>query len=177
MARMLKTGGRIKLSIMVVVSFPHRNGAGKAPEKQPLAPAAPAVAAREIFTDGREKVPTRRILVVDDELLIRWSLNEGLVKAGFEVVEAEDARGALACFQPPAPEIHAVVLDLRLPDSSDLGLLRRIRDLAPGIPIIMMTAYGTAEMREDALQLGAFQVVSKPFDLHRMVMLVEDAVA
>jgi two-component system response regulator AtoC len=127
------------------------------------------------FSAQSEKVRTRRVLIVDDELLIRWSLNEGLARAGFEVLEAEDARGALARFQPGAPDIHAVVLDLRLPDSADLTLLRRIRELAPDVPVIMMTAYGTAETTEGALGLGAWHVVSKPFDVHRVVGLVEDA--
>lgn len=174
---MLKRASLTKFPIMVVVSFPHRNEPAKTAENLSPASAVPLPAQREFSSDRREKIRTRRILVVDDELLIRWSLNEGLVKAGFEVVEAEDARGALACFGPAAPELHAVVLDLRLPDSADLGLLRRIREIAPEIPVIMMTAYGSAEMREEAFSLGAFQVVSKPFDLHRMVMLVEEAVA
>jgi two-component system response regulator AtoC len=162
---------------MVVVSFPHRNEAEKADGNTPPAVPDPLAAERGKFSAEREKVRSRRILVVDDELLIRWSLGEGLTKAGFEVVEAEDARGTLACFGPQAPDIHAVVLDLRLPDSADLGLLRRIRELAPDIPIIMMTAYGSAETRDGALRLGAFQVVSKPFDVHRMVTLVQDALA
>ncbi len=132
-------------------------------------------AEREKSSTQAEKIRTRRVLVVDDELLIRWSLNQGLAKAGFEVLEAEDARGALARFAPGAPGIDAVVLDLRLPDSADLGLLRQIRDLAPAVPVIMMTAYGTAETTEDALELGAWHVVSKPFDVHRVVGLVEDA--
>lgn len=134
-------------------------------------------AQRGNFSANPGKVRTRRVLVVDDELLIRWSLSEGLSKAGFEVVEAEDARGALARFEPDAPGIDAVILDLRLPDSADLGVLRRIRELAPNVPVIMMTAYGTAETTEDALGLGAWHVVSKPFDVHRVVKLVEDAVA
>lgn len=128
------------------------------------------------FSGEPGKIRTRRVLVVDDELLIRWSLSEGLSKAGFEVVEAEDARGALARFAPGAAAIDAVVLDLRLPDSADLGVLRQIRELAPAVPVIMMTAYGTAETTEDALTLGAWHVVSKPFDVHRVVGLVEDAV-
>jgi DNA-binding NtrC family response regulator len=160
---------------MVVVSFPHRNEAEKASVNPPPAVPGALAAERGKFSPGREKVRTRRVLVVDDELLIRWSLTEGLAKAGFEVVQAEDARGALACFEPQAPDIHAVVLDLRLPDSADLSLLRRIRQLAPDTPVIIMTAYGSAETRDDALRLGAFQVVSKPFDVHRMVTLVEDA--
>lgn len=146
---------------MVVVSNSHRN----------------VPAERGNFSASPEKVRTRRVLVVDDELLIRWSLSEGLSKAGFDVIEAEDARGALARFEPEALPIHAVILDLRLPDSADLGVLRRIRELAPDVPVIMMTAYGTAETTEDALGLGAWHVVSKPFDVHRVVQLVEDAVA
>ncbi|MBI2221276.1 MAG: response regulator [Acidobacteria bacterium] len=161
---------------MVVVSFPHRNDAGIAAENATPQPPAPVAAEGGKFTERREKTPTRRVLVVDDELLIRWSLNEGLARAGFEVVEAEDARGALQRFTPDAPAVHAVLLDLRLPDSADLGLLRQIRQLAPATPVIMMTAYGSPETTEDALRLGAFHVVSKPFDLHHIVTLVEDAV-
>ena len=131
---------------------------------------------REISSAEPGKIRTRRVLVVDDELLIRWSISEGLVRAGFEVVEAEDARGALARFEPGASAIDAVILDLRLPDSADLGVLRRIRELSPDVPVIMMTAYGTAETTEDALSLGAWHVVSKPFDVLRMVKLVEEAV-
>jgi DNA-binding NtrC family response regulator len=161
---------------MVVVSFPHRNEAGIAAENAaPRPPAFPA-AERGKSSAGRGKTRTHRVLIVDDELLIRWSLNEGLARAGFEVLEAEDARSALERFAPDAPAVHAVVLDLRLPDSADLGLLRQIRQLAPGTPVIMMTAYGSPETTEDALRLGAFHVISKPFDVHRMVTLVEDAI-
>lgn len=134
-------------------------------------------AERGNFSATPGKVRTRRVLIVDDELLIRWSLSEGLSKAGFDVVEAEDARGALARFESGPSEIDAVILDLRLPDSADLGVLRRIRELAPDVPVIMMTAYGTAETTEDALGLGAWHVISKPFDVHRVVKLIEDAVA
>jgi DNA-binding NtrC family response regulator len=162
---------------MVVVSFPHRNDTenfpGNAVGNSASGMPVPVSAERGKSDSECGKVRTRRVLVVDDELLIRWSLSEGLMKAGFEVLEAEDARGALEAFGPESPAIDAVLLDLRLPDSADLGLLRRIRELAPEIPVIMMTAYGTAETREDALRLGAQHVVSKPFDLHGMVTLVE----
>lgn len=160
---------------MVVVSFPHRNDAGIGGGKAVPPPRRPAAAERGKSSGDPGKIPTRRVLVVDDELLIRWSLNEGLAKAGYDVLEAEDARSALACFEPGAPALSAVVLDLRLPDSADLGLLRRIRELAPGTPVIMMTAYGSAETRDEAIRLGAWQVVSKPFDLHQLVSLVDAA--
>ncbi|HSL24553.1 MAG TPA: response regulator [Vicinamibacterales bacterium] len=162
---------------MVPVSVPHRNEPAFPGADRPGAPPSRPQKERGNFGAEHGKIRSRRILVVDDELLIRWSLNEGLARVGFEVLEAEDARGALARFGPDAPHIDAVVLDLRLPDSADLGLLRRIRELSPETPVIMMTAYGSLETTEDALRLGAWAVVSKPFDLHRMVTMVEDAVA
>lgn len=160
---------------MVPVSIPHRKRPDFSPTTPLRSPSGPPVADSGIFTEGPGKVPTQRVLVVDDELLIRWSLNEGLARAGFEVVEAGDAQSALAWFAQGMAPIHAIVLDLRLPDSSDLSLLQRLRELAPGVPVIMMTAYGSPETRDDALRLGAVQVVSKPFDVNRMVGLVADA--
>ena len=162
---------------MVFPSFSHESEAefaGGDPRLRPFTAPAPG---RGIFSAGPGKVRSRRVLVVDDELLIRWSLNEGLARAGFEVIEAEDARGALARFAPDAPPIDVVVLDLRLPDSADLSVLQRIRELSPATPVIMMTAYGTPETTQDALRLGAREVISKPFDLHRMVAIVTDAAA
>lgn len=151
---------------------PHVQGSSAA---QP--PAGPPADDRENSTNRPEKVRTLRVLVVDDEVLIRWSLGEGLIKAGYEVVEAGDARSALQHLQTVRPSVDAIVLDLRLPDSADLGLLVRIRQLNPSVPVIMMTAYGTPETAEEALRLGARQVVSKPFDLNRMIGLVSDALA
>lgn len=114
------------------------------------------------------------VLVVDDEPLIRWSVGETLEAAGFEVFEAGTAREALA-------HIHGadcscvVLLDLRLPDSDDLSLLRKIRTQAPLCRIILMTAHGTQEILEEALREGAWDVLRKPFDMTRMVTLVREA--
>lgn len=160
---------------MVPVSVPRRNEPAFPGGPSPGAPPARPAAERGNFGPEQGKIRSRRVLVVDDELLIRWSLNEGLARAGFEVVEAEDAQGALARFTPEAPHIDAVILDLRLPDSADLGVLRRIRELSPATPVILMTAYGSVETTDDALRLGAWAVVSKPFDLHGMVTMVGDA--
>jgi two-component system response regulator AtoC len=113
-----------------------------------------------------------RILVVDDESLIRWSLVETLEERGYEVVEAADGRGArLAVTEGSAP-FDAVLLDFRLPDSNDLTLLTALRALVPATPIIMMTAFGTPEVTERALELGVFRVINKPFALSEMAALV-----
>lgn len=115
------------------------------------------------------------MLVVDDELLIRWSLSEALKEAGHSVTEACDRASALAALEngPKAPDV--VLLDYRLPDSNDLGLLAAIRRMAPGAQVIMMTAFGTSEMTRTALDLGAYRVVSKPFEVHDLAALVVEA--
>jgi two-component system NtrC family response regulator len=130
----------------------------------------------EIFSMTPGKSPRPNVLVVDDEALIRWSLAESLTNAGYHVLEAHDRTGALRFFERVPPGIAAVVLDLRLPDSQDLGLLRRIREASPDCRVIVMTAYGTPELVEEALKVGAVGVVDKPFDLDRMVDLIRTSI-
>lgn len=120
----------------------------------------------------KEKCPLR-VLVVDDELLIRWSLAETLSATGHTVIEAEDGRSALRAVTDLPPDV--VLLDFRLPDSSDLKLLASIRRLSPRSQVILMTAYGTPEIEQRALDLGARCVVGKPFEVHELAALVEQA--
>jgi DNA-binding NtrC family response regulator len=115
-----------------------------------------------------------RVLIVDDEFLIRWALRQALEVMGYGVIEAADAastRRAMAAAQPP----DAVLLDYRLPDSNDLGLLSSIRRSRPEMPVIMMTAHGTPEMVKGALDLGAYRIVSKPFEVQQVAELVGEA--
>jgi DNA-binding NtrC family response regulator len=116
------------------------------------------------------------ILVVDDESLIRWSLAESLEAEGFTVLEAGSACEALACLDSHH-DIGVVLLDLKLPDSNDLTLLRRLRRLAPTSRVVLMTAHGTADILDEAIRAGAFRAVGKPFDMEDMVAIVRDAVA
>src|SRR5262245_42661927 len=80
-----------------------------------------------------------RVLVVDDEPLIRWSLAETLADQGHSVVETEDASGARAAVND---DFDVVLLDYRLPDSDNLSLLASIRRRAPRAQVILMTAFG-----------------------------------
>jgi DNA-binding NtrC family response regulator len=116
------------------------------------------------------------ILIVDDELLIRWAIAQTLEAAGFEVREAGTAREALAWLEK-GEEPGVVLLDLKLPDSNDLGLLRTLRQRAPDSQVILMTAHGTAELLEEAMQAGAFLALGKPFDMQYMVDRVRAAIA
>lgn len=115
------------------------------------------------------------VLIVDDEALIRWSVAESLESAGHDVLEAGSAAEALRLMDSTNPGIGVAVLDLRLPDSSDLSLLRQIRQSAPGCRIILMTAHGTPEVLDEAIRSGAFAVLTKPFDMHSVVSLVDRA--
>jgi DNA-binding NtrC family response regulator len=121
--------------------------------------------------------PMPAVLVVDDEALIRWSVAESLEAAGFRVLEAGSAREALEHFGSGNRSSCVVLLDLRLPDSDDLGLLRRIHEIAPACRIILMTAHGTPEILAEALLAGAYGVLGKPFDMTRVVGMVRDAAA
>jgi two-component system nitrogen regulation response regulator GlnG len=119
--------------------------------------------------------PPPNVLVVDDEALIRWSLSESLSRAGYHVLEAQDRKGTLRIIEQGRGGVCVVLLDIRLPDSQDLGLLRVLRQLAPECRVIVMTAHGTPELTQEALAIGAYRVVDKPFDLDDMVGLVAEA--
>lgn len=117
------------------------------------------------------------MLVVEDELLIRWSIAETLAEAGHSVVEAKDGAAALRALTDPAEPVDAVLLDYRLPDSNDLRLLANIRRLSPRSQVILMTAYGTPEITKGALDLGVYRVISKPFDMYDLRALLLKACA
>jgi DNA-binding NtrC family response regulator len=116
------------------------------------------------------------VLIVDDEPLIRWAVREGLESAGYAVVEAGSAREALSSLGETAATAAVALLDLKLPDSDDLSLLRRVRQTLPACRVIMMTAHGTPEVLAEALREGAVATIAKPFDLLRVVRMVDDAI-
>ena len=124
-----------------------------------------------------EKSPALRVLVVEDERLIRWSIAETLAHAGHTVIEAEDGATAVRALTAPAEPVDAVLLDYQLPDSNDLTLLANIRRLSPHSPVILMTAYGTPEVTKGALDLGVYRVMSKPFEMHELEELLLQACA
>jgi DNA-binding NtrC family response regulator len=120
-----------------------------------------------------ERATPLRVLVVDDELLIRWSIAETLRSRSCEVVEAATAAEALQDVNV-GPPFDVVLLDFRLPDSNDLSLLASIRRLSPTSAVAMMTAYGSEAMRSEAMELGARLVMNKPFDMVAIGEVVAD---
>ncbi len=116
----------------------------------------------------------RRVLVVDDEPLLRWSVAETLSDHGFQVVETGDANGACNAVRDNTG-FDAVLLDLQLPDSVDLSLLRTLHSMTPATPLILMTAFGSPELTKDALAMGAYRVVDKPFEIDDLAHVVTEA--
>jgi len=116
-----------------------------------------------------------RVLVVDDEPLMCWSLAETLAERGDIVTEAESGAAAVRALAGAREPIDVVLLDYNLPDVRDLSLLATVRRLSPSSRVILMSAYATPELAEHALALGAVRVVNKPIDMHDVPALVHDA--
>lgn len=114
-----------------------------------------------------------RILVVDDEKLISWSLAAMLKKDGYEVDTAASGNEALRKFDSFNPEL--VMLDICLPDVNGLELLKRFKAANEDVYIIMVTAYANADSAVQALQYGAEDYFGKPFNLDAIKHVVNRA--
>jgi response regulator NasT len=113
----------------------------------------------------------RRVLVSDDDPLVRWALAARLEEAGIEVIQAESVRQTRA----REAEADLVLLDVRLPDGDGLAAAREILASRPARPLLLMTAFATPDLATEARRAGVRACIDKPFDLDRLVRLVEDA--
>jgi DNA-binding NtrC family response regulator len=114
-----------------------------------------------------------RILVVDDEYLIRWTLQQNLEKEGYEVFLAETGEEALDKLKDEAPDL--MVLDIKLPGMDGYEVLERGLKIDPGIITIMITAFEDVEKVVKAMRLGAFDYITKPFDLSKVHLSIQKA--
>jgi len=114
-----------------------------------------------------------RILVTDDEKMIRWSLRSALEEGGYSVEEAQTAREATEALNKDLPDL--LLLDLRLPDGNGLDVLRSARKLSSNLPVILITAHGTVEGAVAAIKEGAYDYVTKPFEVADLLHTVSRA--
>ncbi|MBI5480751.1 MAG: sigma-54-dependent Fis family transcriptional regulator [Deltaproteobacteria bacterium] len=111
-----------------------------------------------------------RVLVVDDEKLIRWSFKETLEPDGYEVLTAETAEEGLTLVEHEGPDV--VFLDIRLPGMSGLEALKKLREIDDTCAVIMITAYATVDDAVVAMKQGARDFLKKPFDLNEVRALL-----
>ncbi|MCS6798094.1 MAG: sigma-54 dependent transcriptional regulator [Myxococcota bacterium] len=120
------------------------------------------------------QLPDRpQILVADDEPNLRRVLRAQLVRDGYDVHVAEDGAQALGILREH--HVDVVVTDLRMPRIDGMALLRTIVEEMPWIPVILITAHGTVDTAVEALKLGAFDYVTKPFDRDELRRVVAKA--
>ena len=116
---------------------------------------------------------TARILVVDDEKLIRWSVGERLQRDGYEVLAAESGEQALDLVAANAPDL--MLLDVRLPGIDGLTTLQRALSLHPEVTVLMMSAHSTVDIAVEAMKHGAIDFLVKPFPFQSLDAAVQRA--
>ncbi len=114
-----------------------------------------------------------KILIVDDEPVVREVLRTVLSRAGYATSDAATAAEGLALFADPSVDL--VLLDLMLPDRPGLSLLPELREKRPDVPVVVVTAYSSVESAIAAMKEGAFHYVPKPFRNEEVVHLVAQA--
>jgi len=114
-----------------------------------------------------------RILVVDDEYLIRWTLQQNLEKEGYGVFLAETGEEALDKLKEEAPDL--MLLDIKLPGMDGYEVLERGLKVDPGIITIMITAFEDVDKVVKAMRLGAFDYITKPFDFGKVSLSIQKA--
>jgi two-component system, NtrC family, response regulator AtoC len=118
-------------------------------------------------------VRKHKILVVDDEHLIRWSLEQNLKKQGYEVFTASNGEDALRIAREEIPDL--MLLDIQLPGINGLQVLEKIKEMEEEIIVIMVTALGVLETAVKAMRSGAYDYVNKPFNLDELAIVIKKA--
>jgi DNA-binding NtrC family response regulator len=119
---------------------------------------------------------TPRLLIVDDEPNMRTVLQGLLAREGYAVSTAEDGRAALEHLDRVGGDVHAILSDLRMPGIDGMQLLAEVTQRFPGRPVIILTAHGTVDTAVEAMKVGAFDFVTKPFNADELRAVVRKAV-
>jgi len=118
-------------------------------------------------------VRKHKILVVDDEHLIRWSLEQNLKKQGYDVFTAGSGEDALKILREESPDL--VLLDIQLPGISGIEVLEKAKEIDDETIVIMVTALGVLETAVKAMRMGAYDYINKPFNLDELSIQIKKA--
>ena len=122
---------------------------------------------------GRVIAVSGRVLIVDDDEDTRALLSRIVRQESFEPLEAPDGETALGAVAREAPDV--VFLDMRLPGAHGMEILRRLKAIDATLPVIMITAHNSPELTLGAAALGAYRVISKPFEVENLAAIVNQA--
>lgn len=112
-----------------------------------------------------------KVAIIDDEADMRESVSQWLELSGFETVTFEAAEPALKVIGPDFPGV--VISDIRMPGMDGMALLRRLQSVDPGLPVILMTGHGDVPMAVEAMRIGCYDFMEKPFDPDRLADLCQ----
>ena len=127
------------------------------------------------MTPPADGAMARRVLVVDDERGIRAALGQLLEYEGYDVRTAEHAQQALTVYPEFRP--HLTFLDVKMPGMDGLEALRHLRELDPRATVVMISGHATIQTAVEATQLGAYDILEKPLDTDRILVLLRNALA
>lgn len=116
----------------------------------------------------------KKILIVDDEKLIRWSIAQKLDAWGHETIQAENGKKGLLLCEEELPDL--IILDIKLPDGKGTDFLKEFKNKFPDIPVIMITAFGIIEDVVTAMRRGAYDFITKPIDYTKLQSTIKNAV-
>ncbi len=121
-----------------------------------------------------DRIRVKKVLIVDDEETLTWSMAKSLSKDRdkYEVMVANDGKEALGLLK--RNKIDLVITDIRMPDINGLDLLLRVKKEYPHTKVIIMTAYGSSEIRREANRRGSLYYVEKPFEISEIRKIIID---
>lgn len=120
-----------------------------------------------------ERRASYRVLVIDDQQLVRQYLELFLQRAGYEVFVAADGRAGIERLETDAVDL--VLTDLKMPILDGFDVLRYVQESHRAVPVVLMTAYGSPALESEALRRGAFAYLSKPFTLAQLEQILARA--
>ncbi len=115
----------------------------------------------------------KKILIVDDDESLRRVLEYNMTEEGYQVLSAENGKKGLEIFRDEGPDL--IITDLQMPELGGIDFIRRIRALSPNAMVMVITAFGTVDTAVEAMKLGAFDYITKPFNREELKMVAKKA--